>query len=72
MSESPCYGHFGDNFDNPNCDICHVRLDCYEKWNHKDKIKQTIKDEQAKPWSKRRPLAKIFPELCSRCERDEE
>ena len=68
MSNPPCYGHFGDNFDNPNCDTCPKRLGCYEKWNQQDKIKQAVKDEKAKPWSKRKPLAEILRGACLTCE----
>ena len=64
MSEKPpCYSHFGKNFANPNCDICHIRLGCYKTWNEADKKRQAIEAENAKHWNQQKPLAELFPEL---------
>ena len=68
MGKPTCFGHFGENFANPNCDICHLRVKCYEEWNQKDKVKQKVEEENAKPWCLRKPLKELFPEACSTCE----
>jgi len=70
VTKPQCFTHFGDNFDNPNCDICYLRLKCYEEWNVNDKARQVIEAEKTKPWSKQKPLRELFPETCSRCEGD--
>jgi len=68
MREKPqCFAHFGEAINNPNCDVCHLRLKCYEEWNQKDKTKRAIEAEQQKPWSQRKPLSEIFPEACESC-----
>ena len=69
MAKPECFEHFMENMDNPNCDVCHLAGECYEAWKQKDKVKQRIAEENAKPWSKRRPLKELFPEVCSKCER---
>lgn len=46
------------------------QLKCYEEWNRRNKRKQKLAEEAAKPWSKRKPLKEVFPELCEVCEKE--
>ena len=64
-----CFGFFMENMDNPNCDVCHLRSDCYNEWNKRDKEKKLKQAEAEKPWYEKKPLTELFPEACERCEK---